>query len=268
MAAFGTQLRRSRKAKGITQGMLGKLINYSDSYVSYVERAERPPTRKFAEAADAALETGGTLSLMWWHLGHSALIEGFPEFAGHEAKAVEIRLFELGVVPGLLQTVDYATALETAAVRRGTITQAQADERLAFRQARQQLLARSPAPLLFAVLDESVLRRIHGGSATMAAQLAHLEDLAQRPNVVIQVAPFDMGERIPFTMPVTLLTLSDRTVLGYTETLQRGYLDRDGETVTRWSRDYDRLQVEACSGATSLELIRAVRKDVEHDPSR
>jgi transcriptional regulator with XRE-family HTH domain len=263
-AAFGVQLRRSREARGMTQRALGRLINYSGTYVSYVERAERDPTRKFAMSADRELQTGGTLELMWWQCRYGqALIEGFPQFAAHEAEALEIRLFEVWLVPGLLQTRSYASALESALAKRGTITQAQADERLTFRQARQQLLSReAPRPVLYAVLDENVLHRMIGGPAVMSEQLRHLEHLAQQPNIVIQVAPVSLGERLPLTMPLTLLTLPDLTQLGYTETLGRGYLDREAETVMPWRRDYDQLQVESCSRAESLRLIRAARKEL------
>ncbi|WP_371495950.1 Scr1 family TA system antitoxin-like transcriptional regulator [Kitasatospora sp. NBC_00374] len=262
LAAFGVQLRRSRTAKDLTQSQLGSLVNYSGAYVSYVERADRVPSAKFAARADDVLETGGTLSLMWWHLGHDSLIEGFPEFAAQEAVATELRLFELGIIPGLLQTAAYANADLSGSVARGTITQDQSDERLAFRLGRQRLLERTPAPLLHAVLDESCIRREVGGPAVMTGQLRHLERLAERPNVIIQMAPFGLGERRPFTGAVTLLALPGRTSLGYTETLRRGYLDRDSETVGAWAADYDRLQVEALSQADSLAMIRDARKEL------
>jgi hypothetical protein len=211
---------------------------------------------------DEALGTGGTLSLMWWQQRNTALLEGFPEYAADEAKATEIRLFELGVVPGLVQTEEYATALVSAAVGRGNITRKQADERFAFLLTRQSLLERSPAPIVHAVLDESCLRRPIGGREAMARQLQHLEGLAERPNMIVQVAPYDLGERRPFALPVTLLTLPDRSVLGYTESQQRGFLERESETVTGWERNYDQLQVEALSQADSVAMIRAIRKEL------
>lgn len=261
-AAFGVQLRRSREARGLTQRELGRAINYSGTYISYIEHADREPTLKFAIAADEALETGGTLQLMWWNLKHTALLEGFPEFAAQEAKAAELRMFELGVVPGLLQTPEYATALAAAAVQRGTITQAQADERVAFLASRQSLLGRTPAPLVHTVLDESCLRRSVGGRQVMLRQLQCLEHLTTQPSTIIQVAPFALGERRPFSLPVTLLTLPDRTVLGYSESQERGFLTRESELVTAWERAYDWLQVDALSQADSLALIQEVRKDL------
>ncbi|MFB7668565.1 Scr1 family TA system antitoxin-like transcriptional regulator [Kitasatospora sp. NPDC056138] len=262
-APFGVQLRRSREAAKLTQAQLAKLVGCNPSYVSYVELATRPPSAKFARLADKHLETGGTLNLMWWQHKNTALLEGFPEFAGYEAQAAEIRLFAIGVVPGLLQATEYATAWESGNVRRGSANQKEADERVSFLIARQQSLERTPPPLVHAVLDESCLRRPIGGPDVMVAQLQHLEHLAKQPSVVIQLAPYSLGEDRPYSYPVTLLTMPDRKVLGYTETEQRGYLDRAAESVAPLVRDYDRLQIEALNQAASVAMIRRVREELE-----
>ncbi|MFJ6772865.1 Scr1 family TA system antitoxin-like transcriptional regulator [Kitasatospora sp. NPDC091257] len=262
-APFGIQLRNSRKAKGLLQHQLARKCGVSASYVSFVELAHRPPSEKFATKADEVLETGGTLMLMWWQHKHTALVPGFPEYANHENRAAEVRLFSIDIVSGLLQTHAYAGAWEAANIRRGTATPEQAEERVAFLMTRQQLLARTPTPLLHAVLDESCLRRPVGGTKVMIEQLQHLEQLAASPSVIIQVAPYSLGEERPFSSHVTLLTMPDRKLLGYGETEVRGYLDRDIDTVLPLFRGYDRLQIEALNQAASMETIRAVRKGYE-----
>lgn len=262
-APFGIQLRRSREAVGLTQSQLAKLVGYDPSYVSYTELASREaPSEKFARRADEALRTGGTLLLMWFQHKHTALLEGFPEYVAYEATATKIRVFEIAVVPGLLQTKEYARALATGAVSRGSITAAQAEQRLDFLEARQRMLQRSPSPLVHAVLDESCLRRPIGGHGVMHEQLSYLESLEDHPHVVLQIAPFGRGERLPFTMPVYLVTQPNGTTLGYTESHQRGLLERERDTVISWDRDYDRLQVEALSTYDSVAMIRTMRKDL------
>ncbi|MED7948881.1 helix-turn-helix transcriptional regulator [Streptomyces sp. BE20] len=256
VAAFGVQLRRSREAKNLTQVAMAELIGYSDTLVSSIERATRNPTQAFAIRADNVLDTGGTLELMYWNIGHTSLLEGFPEYAAQEAKAVEIRHFELGVVPGLLQTPDYAAAFASAAVRRGNISQVQADDRLRFLLTRQKLLDRSPAPWLHFVLDEGCLRRPVGGIKVMRRQLRQLEELAARPHITIQVAPYSLAEELPFTMMVTLLTMADRSLLAYSESQLRGFLVRRSETARALERDYHQLSVEALPKVASLEMIR------------
>lgn len=260
---FGAELRRSRRQKGWSQTELGKRMHLSNTLVSYVELARRTPTRNFAVAADKALDTGGRFLALWGALARAALLEGFPELTEAEAKCRLIRTFELSVMPGLFQTPRYATALATAAVERGSISEAQAAERVAFLVSRQRLIEQPSPPIMHAVLDESCLARPVGGRAVMAEQLAHLEKLALLPHVTIQVAPFSLGEHVPFTMSVVLLTLPDRSVVGYAESQLRGYLERGRDAVAALERDYDQLQVESLPKRASLDMIRAARKELE-----
>ncbi|TWF97371.1 DNA-binding XRE family transcriptional regulator [Kitasatospora viridis] len=265
---LGVQLRRFREAANLTQAQLGKLMGYSASLISNIEQAKKNATLPFVRAADKALNTHGALETLWWHRNHTALIEGFPEFVAREAQARVIRVFEIGLIPGLLQTSEYAAALQAANVRRGDATQEEVDERLAVLLARQQLLTREQPPIVHAVLDEYCLRRPIGGPAVMARQLRHLEALAQRPNVMIQVAPLSLGEDRPLNFPLILITLPDHTVLGYSETEQRGYLEHDQDTAASLGRRYDRLQAEALPLAASLVVIRKIREEAENHAQR
>ncbi|MFE6868162.1 helix-turn-helix transcriptional regulator [Kitasatospora sp. NPDC057692] len=261
-APFGVQLRRLREAAGLTQAQLAKLMGFHYSTVSFAELGTKQVSLRFARAADKALGTHGTLTLMWQQASNSAgLAEGFTEFAGFEAKARELRLYETTLVPGLLQTPEYAEAELSEAVLRGEITEDQADERLNFRLDRQQLLRRGQPPLVFAALAENVIRWSLGGPKVMGDQLKHLEELAARPNVLVQVLPFTLATR-PFQTAVTLLTMPDEHQLGYTEIPNRGFLERDRTTVSIWRRRYDRLQVEAPMRSMSLDIIRGARKDL------
>ncbi|GAA2139045.1 helix-turn-helix transcriptional regulator [Kitasatospora kazusensis] len=261
-AGFGSQLRSSREALGWSQDELGERMEYSGTYISAVETARKSPTLKFARAADAALGSGQTLELMWRGIKNSALLEGFPEHASQEARAAEIRIFEPIMIPGLLQTPEYASALASAAVQRGSISQDQADERVRFLAMRQRLLKRPAPPLIHATVDEGCIRRPVGSVETMHIQLDHLADMASRPHVILQVAPFSLAEFVPFRAVVTLLTFADRSVVGYTESGEQGYVVRQDETVRAWERAYHELQVEALSKAASLAMIRKARKEL------
>ncbi|AUY52771.1 helix-turn-helix transcriptional regulator [Streptomyces sp. CB01881] len=254
---------RSREAAGLTQAQLAELTGFHYSTISFAELATKQPSLRLARAADVALNTQGTLALMWQQASNSAgLAEGFTEFTRHEAQAAEIRLFEIGLIPGLFQTRAYAEAELAGAVGRGEVTADQADERLSFRLARQKLLTRTPPPLIYAALDESALRWQLGGPAVMAEQLDRLAELANEPHILLQIVPFSMGGLRSFRSAVTLLTLSDHGQLGYTETLHRGFLERDRATVAIWRRRYDRLQVDTPSQAESLALISRIRKEL------
>ncbi|MER6300459.1 helix-turn-helix transcriptional regulator [Kitasatospora sp. NPDC001539] len=260
--SFGALLRSSREALGWTQQDLAAAMGYSDSYISAVETGRKSTSRTFVRAADKALGTGQTLELMWVGMRRKGFLEGFPEHAAQEARAAEIRIFEPNLIPGLFQTKAYASARESAAVQRGSSTQDQAEERVKFLIARQRLLKRAEPPIIHAVIDESGIRRPVGGAATMRAQLDYLAEMAARPHVIFQVAPFALAEHAPFRSVVTLLTFADRSVVGYTESADHGYVVREDRTIRSWERAYDRLQVDALTRAASLDLIRQARKEL------
>ncbi|MFD9209710.1 Scr1 family TA system antitoxin-like transcriptional regulator [Streptomyces sioyaensis] len=261
--AFGARLRSSREARGWTQDELAERLGYSSTHVSAVETGRKPPTLRFSRSADRVFGIAGTVDTFereFREIQHGSLLEGFPEYLGHEGRAAEIRLYEVGIIPGLLQTPEYASVLAGSAVKRGAITPEQADERVSLVAERQATLVRTPPPLVFAVLDESCLRRPIGGPAVMDAQLARLVEFAELPNTVLHVAPFNMGEQRPFDLPITVLTLPDRSLMSYAESAQRGHLERESTSVLPILTAYHQLQADAPSQAASVAMINQLRK--------
>lgn len=262
-AAFGARLRRLREDHGWTQEELGPKLGYSGTHVSNVETGNKLPTLRFSRSADLVFGTGENLDSFergWREIRHGGLLEGFPEYVGHEARAVEIRLYNIGIIPGLLQTPEYARVLADSAVRRGAITPEQADERVSFLVERQSALVRLRPPMVFVAMDESCIRRPVGGTAVMEAQLARLAEFAELPNTLLQVAPYEIGERRPFNLPVTLLTLPDRSVVYYAESQAQGHLDRESTTVLPVLTAYHQLQAESLSQTASVAMINQLRK--------
>jgi transcriptional regulator with XRE-family HTH domain len=260
--AFGQRLRTLRDERGWTQDELAERMGCSGSHVSAVETGRRSPTPRFSASADKVFGTGDRLTRQSRAVRHTALLEGFPEYVKHEVRAAEIRLFELGIVPGLLQTPEYAAAITTGAVRRGAITEQQAEERLALLTRRQASLDRTPAPQVYAVLDESCIHRVVGGPKIMAAQLDRLAMFAELPSTVFQLAPYGLGERRAFDLPVTLLTLADRSHIAYAESAQQGRLERDTRFVQPLLTAYHQLQAEAASQAESVAMVNQFRKGI------
>ncbi|MFF2848759.1 helix-turn-helix domain-containing protein [Streptomyces sp. NPDC058001] len=259
-AAFGARLRSLRDERGWTQDELAERIGCSGAHISAVETGRRTPTQRFSASADRAFGTGDRFKRQSEAVRYKVLLEGFPEYLAHERRAVEIRLYEVGVIPGLLQTHEYASALGDSAVKRGVATREQADERIALVAQRQASLTRTPPPLVFVVLDESCLRRPIGDQALMDAQFARLIEFAELPNTVLQVAPFDIGVRRPMTLPVTVLTMPDRSLMSYAESANRGHLERDSASVVSLLTDYHQLQAEALPRAASIGMISQLRK--------
>ncbi|HBF82367.1 MAG TPA: transcriptional regulator [Streptomyces sp.] len=262
-AAFGARLRSAREERGWTQEGLGERAGYSGTHLSSVETGRKLPTLRLARSLDRVFGTGDTADTFeraWREIRHGSLLEGFPEFVGYEGRAAEIRLYEVGVVPGLLQTPEYASVLADSAVKRGAITVDQARERVALVAERQAALVRTNPPLVFALLDESCVRRPIGGHGVMDAQLERLEEFAEQANTVFQVVPFEMGERRPFNLPITVLTMADRSLMSYAESAQQGHLERESTSVVPLLTAYHQLQAEAPSQASSVATIRQLRK--------
>ncbi|MFE6710371.1 Scr1 family TA system antitoxin-like transcriptional regulator [Streptomyces sp. NPDC057695] len=259
-AAFGARLRRLREECGWSQDELGARIEYSSTHISSVETGRKVPTLRLARRADAALGSGDTFEREWREMRQGSLLEGFPEYVEHEGRAVELRLFDIGIVPGLVQTPEYARCLADSGVRRGGLTPDQADELVAFLAERQAALVRPRLPMLLVVMDESCIRRQVGGPGVMSAQLDRLLEVAELPNTVLQVAPFEMGERRSLALPTNLLTMPDMTVVAYAESQMRGYLERDSAAVFPLLTSYHQLQAEALSQAASVAMIKEARK--------
>ncbi|GAA2373938.1 helix-turn-helix transcriptional regulator [Streptomyces carpaticus] len=261
-AAFGHRLRTLRDERGWTQDELAERMGCSATHISAVETGRRPPTRRFAASADRVFGTGDRLERQSSAVRRTTLLEGFPEYLTQEACAAEIRLYEVGVMPGLIQTKEYATVLAQSALKRGAVTPEQADERVQLISERQATLHRTPSPLVFMVLDESCLRWHIGSQAVMDAQLVRLIEFAELPNTVLQIAPFNMGERRPFDLPVYILTRQDRALMSYAESSHRGHLERESTFVLPTLTAYHQLQAEALPQAASVALINQVRKGI------
>ncbi|WP_016907989.1 helix-turn-helix domain-containing protein [Streptomyces xiaopingdaonensis] len=262
-AAYGARLRRLREKRGWRQEELAERLAYSSQHISAVETVRKSPTLPFSRKLDRVLDVADTdesFEREWREMRHGSLLEGFPEYVGYEERAVEIRLFNIGIIPGLLQTPEYARVLADSAVRRGAITPAQADERVSFQAERQEAVFRAKPPMVFVTMDESCIRRPVGGDAVMDAQLAHLVEFAELPNSLLQIAPYEIGERRTFNLPVNLLTMPDRSVICYAEAQVQGHLDRDSASVVPILMAYHQLQGEALSQAASVVMIEQLRK--------
>lgn len=262
-AAYGARLRQWREARGWTQEELAAAVGYSSAHISAIETARRPATLGFSRKVDIALGLAGSVDSFereWKEIRYGALLEGYPEYVTYESRAVEIRVFQLGIIPGLLQTEEYARIEAESYVQRRTITPEVAEERVSVLAERQATLERDQPPMVMAVMDESCLKQVVGDSGVMKRQLGHLLEVASLPNWVVQVAPFELGVRRTLKLPVNLLTLPDRSVVAYAESQTQGHLDKESVSVIPLLTAYHQLQAEALSQAESLAMIAQLRK--------
>lgn len=274
---LGAELRALRTGAGLTSGEAARLVGWHQSKVSRIETGasgvKPADVRLLLDAygvQDARLrelllvlagsdEGGGRHH--WWHAYRGVLPPTYRDFISLESQASAMRTLETSVVPGLLQTPEYARAVTRAAV--GGLD-ADADERLealvAVRLARQDVLRVDPPLELSAVLDEAVLRREIGGPEVMARQLGRLVEAARLPQVRLQVLPFAAGEHVGITGPFVIFSFSrtsDLDVVVLDHLTSSLYLERK-EDLQAYTEAFNALRIHALSPEESMDYIAAL----------
>lgn len=242
---LGKRLRHLRERAGVSFEEAARAIEVTPLTVRRIEKAEVglriPYVRELLRAYGVpATEVDDFLALAreanqpgWWYKYRDVLPEWFSAYVSLESEASVIRLYEPHYVPGLLQTHDYATAL----MRVGFPNESEDDvaRRVALRVKRQDLLAKSEAPAVWAILDETVLRRPVGGPAVMRAQFDRLNEVLDMPKVRIQIMRFGVGAHPGAFGPFHHFRFgfSELPDIVYTESLVGAvYVDRPDDVVS------------------------------------
>jgi len=264
LRVFGAELRHYRTSAGLSQEQLGARVYCSGDLVGKVENGQRAPTEEFTAACDAVAELGtdGALGrlreLLRDYLKQRAYPGWFHRWPDTEASAKTLRTFEPMVVPGLLQTEEYATAIFRTRI--GT-TDDEIGEMVAARLERQAILDRETPPVLWVVVDEGVLRRPVGGKHVIHEQLHALMDAARRPNVVVQVVPAGIGAHEGLRGGAFVIAeFPDAPTVAYQDTAVRGQVIEDADDIAVLMALWDTLRAEALPRAASLQLIEEVAK--------
>ncbi|MEV6975581.1 Scr1 family TA system antitoxin-like transcriptional regulator [Kitasatospora sp. NPDC093806] len=260
-AVFGGVLQHYREARGISQGELAMAIPCSRPHISRIESGDRNPQENFVIRAEALLGTGTALMDLWKEIDWYARVEHpdwFRRYAIYEEKACRICEFQPIRVSGLLQTEAYARALFGSGTAAGDPELI--EERVESRLARQRRLYEDDGPLLVVVHSEAAIRSMVGGPEVMYEQLGHLLLMGRHPNVIHQVAPFSLGERLPFGTLVTFVTAPDGKSRLYSESLDQGHFIEEPREVQRRLLAYDRLLADALSPSESAALVSSVRE--------
>ncbi|MEU2210539.1 Scr1 family TA system antitoxin-like transcriptional regulator [Streptomyces hygroscopicus] len=256
-ALFGSRVRRLRTAAGLTQAELGERTHVVSTRITQIERASgAKPTFELARTLDAVLGADSLLVDMWPYVYREAFPDWSRAFMAYSERANAVREYAAHVVPGLLQTPDYARAVLSVGV--SLTSEEQLQDRLAARLRRQERLSSPDRPELWVVLDEAVLRRPIGGRSVMRAQLSRLLDVATEPHITVQVLPFDQREHDVMGGSLTILTMPDGSEVAYTEGAHYGQLIEEPDDVKRFSLSYDRLRAASLPPIMSLDMIRSV----------
>ena len=261
------ELLRRREATGMTREEVARQLEWSPSTLFRIETGRSRPqpgnVRMLLELYGVTgPERDGLIQLTrearqpgWWHSFRDVLPNPYEVYIGLEAGAASIRNFEPVVVPGLLQTADYAHEI----FRNGPIEldPEEVERLLEVRLARQQILAREDRPRLWAVIDEAVIRRTVGGPEVMRGQLRHLADAAQQGKTTIQVVPYRAGAHAGTTGPFVILDYAEATDpnVVYVETLAGDIYLEERSDVNRYTLAFDRLVAAALHPDESVQLI-------------
>ncbi|HEX9033233.1 MAG TPA: helix-turn-helix transcriptional regulator [Streptosporangiaceae bacterium] len=271
---LGAQLRRLRESKRISLEEAGGVIRASHSKVSRMETGRvgfkdrdimdllafyGVTDEKECEALRSLAARANAQG--WWHDYSDVLPTWFEAYIGLEEAASQVRAYEVQFVPGLLQTGDYARAVSLLGFPNAS--DREIDRRVGLRLARQMILTRPEPPNIWAVLDEAVLRRPIGGAEVMRAQIRHLIELTQRPNVTVQVIPFDAGGHAAAGGPFSVLRFAEYDLpdVVYLEQLTSAlYLDKQ-EIVDSYLMVMERLCIEALTPAASIKQLKTMLRD-------
>ncbi|CAM5679714.1 helix-turn-helix domain-containing protein [Streptomyces purpurascens] len=268
---LGAELRALRTSAGLTSGEAAQLVGWHQSKVSRIETGtsgvkpadvrllldaygvEDSQLRELLLVLAESDDGGGRHH--WWHAYRGVLPPTYRDFISLESQATAMRTLETTVVPGLLQTPEYARAVTKAAVE--GLSEDRLDTLVEVRLARQDVLRADPPLELSAVLDEAVLRREVGGPGVMARQLERLVEAARLPQVRLQVLPFAAGAHIGVTGPFVVFSFSstsDLNVVVLDHLTSSLYLERK-EDLQAYTEAFNALQIHALSPEDSLDYI-------------
>lgn len=274
---LGTELRRLRDGLGLTTEDVGAQINCHNSKISRVELAQRACTRKDFDALMELYEVdekkrAELYDLMikgrqrippWWQAYADVISANYAEFLAYEAEAGRCCEYQPLLIPGPLQTADYAHAV--TGVSFTALGPDQVESLVEVRMGRQKRL-REDAPMIFeAVVTEAALRLRVGGAEVMRGQLRHLMQMAALDNVTFRVIPFEAGEKGASTGAFTLFGIGkdrDTDVL-FTESADNTTNFRDDPlALRRMNRLFRNLSAAALSEQDSVELVERIEKEL------
>jgi transcriptional regulator with XRE-family HTH domain len=264
---LAVELLRHREASGLSREEAARQLEWSTSTIFRIETGRsRPQPGNVRALLDLYGVTGterdGLIKLArearqpgWWHSFRDVLPNPYEVYIGLEAGAASIRNFEPVVIPGLLQTPDYAREVFRSGP--SELDRDAVERRVEVRLGRQTILSRDDRPRLWAVIDEAAVRRAVGGAAVMRDQLRHLVDSATHGKTTIQVVPFVAGAHAGTSGPFVILDFPEPTdpAVVYVETLAGDIYLEERADVSRYTLAFDRLLAAALHPDDSVRLI-------------
>ena len=272
---LGKRLQDLREKSGLSFEQAGRALDVTHATIRRMEKAEvglkLPYVEKLLRTYGVTdpEEVEAFLSLAkeankngWWHRFRDVLPDWFNTFVSLEVEANLIRAYEPHYIPGLLQTEDYSRAVLRAGMPHAPETEI--ERNVALRMERQALLRRPDPPMLWVVMDETVLRRPIGGPETMRAQIGRLIEVADSPQIRLQVMPFDAGPHPAMYGPFHIFRfpIPELPDIAYTETLVSGSYFDQRDDVSAFLEALDRMCAQAAPAQTTQAILSGIRKEI------
>ncbi|MEU8568639.1 helix-turn-helix transcriptional regulator [Streptomyces pathocidini] len=250
----GSLLAQFRRAAGLTQRQLADRLCLNEETIASIEQGRRPLKFDLAKDLDRILDTKDALTVTLENLPE---MDKFPlwaeEYIDHEREAITLSWYENQVLPGLLQTENYARAVISNDVP--LLSEEEIELRVAFRMERQDILHRKCPPSASFILSEAILMDRLGGDDTYWEQVRHLRTCADLPGITIQVMPLGRTAHAGLSGPFILLETPEHKLLAYTETQRGSQIISDPDGVSVLARKYAMLRSQALSPEETKGLL-------------
>ena len=266
---LGAELRRIRERAQRPAAEVAKVLKWSESKISRIETANssisnedlrrllsvyntpEPERKRLLTLAQQSRQRA------WWEAYGDSLLGPLETLIGFEAEASTIFAYDAIVLHGLLQTVEYASAI-IRTVSTGDRPEV-VDQRISARMARQSVLTRDPPPQLWSIIDEAVIRRPIGGRDVMRRQLMRLLEVGDRPTVTLQILPFSVGAHRGTDGSFWILEFPEGSNDGpliYCEGMTGGVFRTRQDEIRRYHMSFESLRMTALGHAESLTFIQ------------
>ncbi|MFG3286486.1 DUF5753 domain-containing protein [Streptomyces sp. NPDC048111] len=254
MKLVGSLVAAFRQHAGLTQGMLGQRVLLHTEMIASIEQGRRPLKPDLAALLDDLLDTKDALATAVANMPEVDLIPAWAEeYMDLEREAVALSWFENQVLPGLLQTENYARAVFLSKVP--AMSGDEIGAQVAARLERQEILHRREPPTISFVIAQAVLMDRIGGAQVFRGALHHLRQCADLPGLTLQVMPVGLTRHAALDGPFTVLETPDHQHLGYTETQRGSQIISDPDEVSILAQRYAMLRTQALNTDESKGLL-------------
>jgi transcriptional regulator with XRE-family HTH domain len=256
----GDQIKLWREETGVSRQELAKEANYNYEYVKSMECGRRRPTLRLLQTADQLCGARGKLVAAHEHLKPEPFPQRTREYVLVEAEAITVQWYEPLLIPGLLQTKEYAWELISNDCP--PLDEETVEERVAARLKRQgKLTGKPPAHCTF-VMHEAALRAVVGNRSVMRRQLEHLLEVGKLRNLTLQVLPFALAPTVALSGALILVETAEHDVYAHVEAQETGALYAGGDKISALAQRYGMIRSQALSVEESARFIKKLAEEL------